>query len=80
MMVWTGMYLVAVGALSKSERIITLLSPVYIICLLLFVSGVPMLEKSAMLKWGKDKNYLKYKNQVPSVLPSLGSLKRMVSK
>lgn len=76
MMVWTGMYLVVVNSLSSRGTFIALLSPLYIIGLLLFVSGVPLLEKSADEKWGKDKAYQAYKKQVPVVVPSIGSIKR----
>lgn len=78
MMVWTGMYLAVVNSLSSKGTFAALLSPLYIISLLLFVSGVPLLEKSADEKWGKDKAYQAYKKQVPVVVPSIGSIKRAV--
>ena len=71
MMVWGGLYVFAFTSLSSTERLVALLSPVYIIVLLLFVSGIPLLEKSADKKWGSQKTYQDYKKRVPKLLPKL---------
>lgn len=76
MMVWIGMYFVVLASLTGNQWIWALLSPLYIVTLLLFVSGVPLLEKSADKKWGTNPAYKKYKKQVPAVLPTVGSIKR----
>ncbi len=75
-MVWVGVYLYVVSSLHGSDRLYALVSPLYIIVLLLFVSGIPLLEKSAITKWGSDKAYQKYKNEVPVLIPTLKSIKR----
>lgn len=78
MMVWIGVYLVVTPSLTSiPEVLIAVLSPLYIITLLMFVSGVPILERSADERWGKDKNFRSYKEQVPVLLPSIKSLKRL---
>ena len=77
MLVWIGMYLVVVSSLSGINILWASLSPLYIISLLLFVSGIPLLEKSADKKWGTDKNYKKYKQEVPVLIPTIRSLKRL---
>ena len=51
-MVWTGLYLYTLQSLSDPEKAIGLISPLFIAVLLLFVSGVPILEKSASKRWG----------------------------
>lgn len=76
MMVWTGLYIFAVSSLSGASVYVALISPLYIISLLLFVSGVPLLEKSADKKWGSNKAYQEYKKQVPVVVPTYSSVKR----
>lgn len=68
-LVWAGMYTYVLPSLEGAERIIGLISPFYISALLLFVSGVPLLEKSADKKWGKDKDYIAYKKRVPLLVP-----------
>lgn len=69
MIVWTGVYTYAFSNLLLNERLIGLLSPVYIISLLLFVSGIPLLEKAADLKWGEDRDYKEYKKRTPVLIP-----------
>jgi len=80
MMVWIGMYTVVVSSLDGTARIVALASPLYIVGLLLFVSGVPLLEKSADKKWGKDKAFISYKSQVPSVIPNVLSIRRALKR
>ena len=76
MMVWIGMYLTVVSSLVSGQLWWALLSPLYIVSLLLFVSGVPLLEKSANKKWGSDQKYLNYKKNVPVLIPTIKSVKR----
>lgn len=45
------------------------ISPIYIAILLIFVSGIPLLEKGADKKWGKDKEYLRYKKETSTLVP-----------
>lgn len=71
MLVWSGIYLFVAPSLTLGYTLLGLLSPFYIITLLLFVSGIPILEKSADARWGKDKGYQAYKKRVPVLLPKL---------
>jgi steroid 5-alpha reductase family enzyme len=75
-MVWTGVYLFCFDALSGIARILTLASPLYITVILLFFSGLPLLEKSADRRWGRIKAYQAYKKDVPVLLPTIKSLLR----
>lgn len=68
-LVWVGLYLVIVPSLTNLGAIISLVSPLYIIILLLFVSGIPLLEKSADKKWGTNKAYLDYKRTTSVLIP-----------
>lgn len=68
-LVWLGAYLFAVPALSGWGVAIAGVSPVYIATLLLFVSGVPILEKSADERWGKEADYREYKRRTSMVVP-----------
>ena len=76
MMVWIGLYMFVFASLNTHNRILALLSPLYIVTLLLFVSGIPLLEKSAEKKWGTDPKYKKYKQEVPMLIPTVTSIKR----
>ncbi len=62
-LVWFGIYLFAIPALSVPQTAVGAISPIFIIVLLLFVSGIPILEKSADKKWGKQKAYQDYRRR-----------------
>jgi len=68
-MVWFGVYVFVVSGLTGSEQLFAMASPLFITFLLLFVSGVPLLEKSADAKWGKEPAYKKYKKSTSILLP-----------
>lgn len=67
-LVWIGVYVYALPGLTAWQRIICLLSPLLISLVLLFVSGVPILEKNADERWGNDPNYLEYKKRTSLIL------------
>jgi len=69
MLVWIGIYIFVFPGLSVQNRIIAAISPLFIMGLLLFVSGIPLLEKRADAKWGKNKMYLTYKKSTPVLIP-----------
>ena len=68
--VWVGAYVFAAANLSVAQTMLALVSPLFITALLLFVSGMPKLEKSADKRWGKNKHYQEYKRRTSILLPS----------
>ena len=58
---------IAVMSFSSLEgwQYLTLISPIFTYILLVYVSGVRMLEARADIKWGHDENYKKYKSNTP---------------
>ena len=66
---WVGIYLYTFSSLTYVYRLMGLLSPLFIIILLLFVSGIPKLEEKADKKWGSDKEYQKYKKKTAVLIP-----------
>ncbi len=68
-LVWTGVYLYALTVLPTADAIIGLVSPLFITILLLFVSGIPILEKSADKRWGKQVEYQAYKKRTSILIP-----------
>ena len=68
-LVWIGIYLFILPTLNTGQALIGLISPLFITALLLFVSGIPLLEKSANKKWGEDHDYNLYKNNTGILLP-----------
>lgn len=67
--VWVGMYVIAFSGLPLNEQLIGLVSPIAIFVTLRFISGVPILEKSADKKWGDEPNYRKYRDNTPLLIP-----------
>lgn len=69
-LVWIGIYLYVVAALTPLQATVGLISPAVIITLLLFVSGIPILEKSADKRWGKIPAYREYKARTSILVPA----------
>ncbi|MCB9362029.1 DUF1295 domain-containing protein [Candidatus Woesearchaeota archaeon] len=67
MLVWVGVYLSIASALSIGEAVIGLISPLFIISLLLFFSGIPPLERSHLKKYGKA--YKEYQLSTSLLIP-----------
>ena len=67
---WTG---IAVMSLSSLEGLqyLTLISPIFTYLLLVYVSGVRLLEARGDVKWGDDEEYKKYKESTPVLFPKL---------
>jgi len=70
MTLWTGIAIMALPILSGWQWL-ALISPVFVILLISKVSGIPLLQKSGMERWGDDPNYLTYRNQTPVLIPKL---------
>lgn len=68
-LIWVGIYIVASQSLSAGHATLALISPLSITTLLLFVSGIPILEKSADNRWGNDKKYQSYKRATSILIP-----------
>jgi steroid 5-alpha reductase family enzyme len=61
-LLWFGLFVAMAPAFSGWD-FVTVLGPVFLTLLLLFVSGVPLLEKSADKKHGKKPAYQEYKRR-----------------
>ncbi|HXE09900.1 MAG TPA: DUF1295 domain-containing protein [Verrucomicrobiae bacterium] len=68
-LVWTSIYVYTFTVLQGMEKVLGLASPLLITLVLLFVSGVPLLEKSADARWGKLKAYQEYKQRTRLLVP-----------
>lgn len=68
MLVWWGLFLYAVPFLHGAAFAVVI-GPVFITLLLLFVSGIPLLERSAEAKYGDDPAYREYKRRTSVLVP-----------
>jgi steroid 5-alpha reductase family enzyme len=66
-------FAIAVISFSSLEglQLITLISPIFTYILLVYVSGVRMLEDMNDKKWVDDENYKSYKENTPMLFPKL---------
>ena len=67
-LVWWGIFISSIPYL-KGFQYLYIISPVFITLLLLFISGIPLLEKSWDEKWGDDTLYIEYKNKTSLLIP-----------
>ena len=65
---WSGITVIAIPLFSGWSWL-GLISPIFVFIMLKFISGVRILESRADMKWGKDKEYLEYKNNTPEIFP-----------
>lgn len=64
---WAGVAMVALPALS-GWRYVALVSPVFVWLLLTRVSGIPLLEARANAQWGRDPDYVRYRDTTPRLV------------
>jgi steroid 5-alpha reductase family enzyme len=67
-LVWWGLFVYAVPFLHGAAFAV-IVGPVFITLLLLFVSGIPLLERSADAKYGDDPAYRDYKRRTSILVP-----------
>ena len=63
---WTGVAIMSFPSL-EGLQLITLISPIFTYLLLVYVSGVRLLEASGDKKWGQLSSYQEYKKNTPTL-------------
>ena len=69
-LLWTGIAFFGISCFTGLERF-AWISPIFIYLLLTKVSGIPILDKRALEKWGDDPEYQKYRDNTPALFPRL---------
>lgn len=67
---WVGVFLAAAPVL-EGWQWVAVLSPLFVILLLVRVSGIPLLEARADAKWGDRDDYIEYRERTPALIPKL---------
>ena len=67
-LVWWGLFLYAIPFLDGAAFVVVI-GPIFITLLLLFVSGIPLVERSADEKYGDDPAYRDYKRRTSILVP-----------
>jgi len=65
---WWGVFVASTPVLSGAEWLV-ILGPILLTLLLLFVSGIPLLESSADKRYGRLEEYRVYKNTTSPLIP-----------
>jgi steroid 5-alpha reductase family enzyme len=68
MLCWWGLFLIASPYL-EGMLMLSIFSPIFITFMLLFVTGVPTVEKKAEEKYGDNPEFLVYKNRTSLLVP-----------
>ena len=69
-LLWTGIACFGISCFTGLERF-AWISPIFIYLLLTKLSGIPILDRRALEKWGDDVEYQKYRENTPALLPRL---------
>ena len=64
---WTGIAVMSFSSL-EGLQYLTLISPIFTYVLLVYISGVRMLEARGDIKWGENEDYRNYKENTPVLL------------
>jgi steroid 5-alpha reductase family enzyme len=67
-LLWWGLFVAIIPAFYGWD-FLTAIGPLFLTLLLMFVSGVPLLEKSADKKYGSDPLYKEYKRRTSVLIP-----------
>ncbi|XP_039602719.1 uncharacterized protein si:ch211-210c8.6 [Polypterus senegalus] len=67
---WSGLFISA-SSVMQGAQYATLISPLFVWFLLRHVSGIPILEKQALKRWGSDPTFQQYVRDTPVLWPFL---------
>lgn len=67
-LLWFGLY-VAGSSVYSGAQFLSVLSPVAVALLITKLSGIPLLEKAGLRKWGDNPAYKRYIETVPVIIP-----------
>lgn len=69
-MLWFGLYISA-SSVFRGNQYFAVLSPIFVHLLITRLSGIPLLEKAALKKWGNLPEYQEYLKNTPVLVPFL---------
>ena len=70
---WIGIYFICLSSLSITQSLISLISPIFIIIVIVFLTGLPQNEAAKEKKYGHLESYKKYKEKTAILIPGIKS-------
>ena len=67
-LLWSGLF-VSASSVMRGKELLSVLSPMFVALLLTKVSGIPLLEKSSMRRWGTEAAYQDYLKNTAVLIP-----------
>lgn len=77
-MMWSGLFVSCAAGFTHPLEYITALSPLFVFSLLRYVSGVPLLQRAALKRWGSDREWQRYFNETPLFVPMPRFLRQLL--
>ncbi len=68
-LLWLGMWIMCISGFTASWNWVSVISPIFVFCLIYFVSGVPLLEKSSKERYGAREDYQRYRLATSQFIP-----------
>lgn len=75
-LLWWGHFTIGISVYELGQWT-AVLSPIFTMAILLFLSGIPLLEKTADDRYGKREDYLDFKASTPVLVPFIPSVFKM---
>ena len=69
-LLWAGIACFGIVCFDGLEMV-AWVSPIFVYLLLTKVSGIPLLDRRALAKWGDDPDYQRYRDSTPALIPRL---------
>ena len=69
-LLWVGIACFGIACFDGLEMV-AWVSPIFVYLLLTKVSGIPLLDRRALAKWGDDPDYQRYRDSTPALIPRL---------
>ncbi|KAJ3296976.1 DUF1295-domain-containing protein [Rhizoclosmatium globosum] len=66
---WIGMWILCAGGFTDNWQFVSIISPIFVFCLIYFVSGVRLLEASSQKRYGQDPEFIAYKARTSKFIP-----------
>ena len=68
-LLWAGLFISASSTFRGTADYLSVLSPVFVALLLTKVSGIPILERQSLKRWGSNQGFADYMQRTSRLVP-----------